>query len=60
MRNVATVTLSSATQGTTVTWAMNGPSPLIAKIMAPFFDKDTMIGGDFAQGLVNPKAIAEK
>ncbi|KQY33936.1 SRPBCC family protein [Rhizobium sp. Root483D2] len=59
MRNVATVTLSPATQGTTVTWAMDGPSPLIAKIMSLFFDADTMIGGDFAQGLVNLKAIAE-
>ncbi|WP_421872843.1 hypothetical protein [Pararhizobium sp.] len=60
MRVVATVTLSPATQGTTVTWAMDRTSPLIAKIMRPFFDKDTMIGGDFAQGLVNLKAIAEK
>jgi hypothetical protein len=59
LRNVATVTLSPTTQGTTVTWAMDGPSPLIAKIMSLFFDADTMIGGDFAQGLVNLKAIAE-
>jgi len=58
--NVATFTLSPATQGTAVTWAMDGPSPLIAKIMGLFFDMDTMIGGDFAQGLENLKAIAEK
>lgn len=58
--NVATFTLWPATQGTAVTWAMDGPSPLIAKIMGLFFDMDTMIGGDFAQGLENLKAIAEK
>ena len=37
----------------------DGASPLIAKIMDLFFDMDTMIGGDFAQRLVNLKAIAE-
>lgn len=60
MRNVAAFTLAPATQGTTVTWAMDGASPLIAKIMDLFFDMDTMIGDDFAQGLVNLKATAEK
>lgn len=58
--NVATFTLSPAAQGTTVTWAMDGPSPLIAKVMGLFFNMDKMIGGDFAQGLENLKAIAEK
>ena len=50
LRNVAAFTLSSATQGTTVTRAMDGTSPLIAKIMGPFFDKDMMIGGDLRKG----------
>lgn len=58
--NIATFTLAPATQGTAVTWAMDGPSPLIAKVMGLFFNMDTMIGGDFAQGLQNLKAIAEK
>ena len=58
--NVTTFTLSPATQGTTVTWAMDGPSPLIAKVMGLFFNMDTMIGGDFAQGLENVKSLAEK
>ena len=58
--NVATFTLSPAPQGTTVTWAMDGPAPLIAKVMGLFFNMDTMIGGDFALGLENLKAIAEK
>lgn len=58
--NVATFTLSPATQGTAVTWAMDGPSPLIAKVMGLVFNLDTMIGGDFAQGLENLKALAER
>lgn len=58
--NIATFTLTPATQGTTVTWAMDGPSPLIAKVMGLFFNMDKMIGGDFVQGLENLKAIAEK
>jgi hypothetical protein len=39
---------------------MDGASPLIAKIMGLFFNMDQMIGKDFAQGLENLKAIAEK
>ncbi|HTO31113.1 MAG TPA: SRPBCC family protein [Pararhizobium sp.] len=58
--NVATFTLAPATQGTTVTWAMDGPSPLIAKVMGLVFNMDIMIGGDFSQGLENLKALAEK
>ncbi|CAN7355488.1 SRPBCC family protein [Pararhizobium sp. LjRoot255] len=58
--NTATFTLAPAAQGTTVTWSMDGASPLIAKIMGLFFDMDQMIGKDFAQGLENLKAIAEK
>src|SRR5260221_1567016 len=45
---------------TTVTWAMSGPSPYIAKVMGIFFNMDKMIGGDFEAGLANLKAVAEK
>lgn len=58
--NTATFTLAPAAQATTVTWAMDGASPLIAKVMSVFFDMDQMIGKDFAQGLENLKAITEK
>lgn len=58
--NTATFTLAPATDGTAVTWAMDGPNPLIAKVMGLFFDMDQMIGKDFAQGLENLKAITEK
>lgn len=39
---------------------MDGPNPLIAKVMGLFFDMDQMIGKDFAQGLENLKAVTEK
>ncbi len=58
--NIATFTLVPATNGTTVTWAMDGPMPLIAKVMGLFFNMDEMIGKDFAAGLESLKAIAEK
>ena len=58
--NIATFTLSPAASGTTVTWAMDGPAPLIAKVMGVFFSMDEMIGKDFAEGLDNLKGIAEK
>lgn len=58
--NVATFTLEPAADGTNVTWAMDGPSPYIAKVMGVVFDMDKMIGTDFAVGLANLKALAEK
>ena len=45
---------------TTVTWAMYGPSPYIAKVMGTVFNLDKMIGNDFEAGLAALKAVAEK
>ncbi|CAN7339709.1 hypothetical protein [Pararhizobium sp. LjRoot238] len=56
----ATLHTCSAAHGTTVTGSMDGPNPLIAKVMGLFFDMDQMIGKDFAQGLENLKAVTEK
>jgi hypothetical protein len=47
-------------EGTEVTWTMNGPAPLISKVMQVFFNFDKMIGKDFEQGLANLKAQVEK
>ena len=44
---------------TEVTWAMQGPSPYVSKLMGLFLDFDEMIGRDFAAGLVNLKRLAE-
>ncbi len=58
--NTAEFTMVPSGDGTTVTWAMYGPSPYIAKVMGTFFNMDRMIGDDFAVGLANLKAVAEK
>lgn len=51
----------SAANGTTnVTWAMHGPVPFMAKIIHMFMNMDRMVGGQFQQGLVSMKAVAEK
>ncbi|NUM55837.1 MAG: SRPBCC family protein [Candidatus Hydrogenedentes bacterium] len=46
--------------GTNVTWSMNGTNNFVAKIFCVFMDMDTMIGGNFEQGLSQLKAIVEK
>lgn len=58
--NTATFTMEPQGDTTNVTWAMDGPSPFIAKVMGTVFDMDKMIGKDFADGLANLKAIAKK
>ncbi len=58
-RNIATFTLAPAGGTTTVTWAMDGPAPMISKVIGLFLDMDKMIGGDFENGLKALKAQAE-
>lgn len=58
--NTAEFTLEPKGDGATVTWAMYGPSPLMMKVMGLFMNMDNMIGNDFAAGLANLKAAAEK
>ncbi len=45
---------------TEVTWAMQGHTPYIGKIMRVFVNMDRMVGGEFESGLANLKAIAER
>jgi uncharacterized protein YndB with AHSA1/START domain len=45
---------------TTVTWAMHGHTPYLAKIMHVFINMDRMCGNDFEAGLAKLKAIAER
>ncbi len=58
--NIAEFTMVPSGDSTTVTWAMYGPSPYIAKVMGTFFNMDRMIGDEFAVGLANLKTVAEK
>ncbi len=57
--NIATFTLKPDGDATNVTWAMDGPTPYIAKVMGIFVNMDTMIGKDFETGLATLKAEAE-
>jgi len=58
--NIAAFTLEPKGDVTNVSWAMHGPSPLLAKVMHIFMNIDKMIGDDFEAGLVNLKAAVEK
>src|SRR5688500_12960610 len=58
--NIAEFTLEPQGDTTTVTWAMHGPVPLVGKVIHMVMDMDKMIGTDFAAGLANMKAAAEK
>jgi carbon monoxide dehydrogenase subunit G len=58
--NTAEFTLVPQGDSTNVNWAMYGPNPYFAKVMQSVFNMDEMIGKDFATGLANLKAAAEK
>jgi len=58
--NLAEFTMEPKGGQTVVTWAMYGPSPYLSKVIGTFMDMDEMIGKDFAAGLANLKAAAEK
>lgn len=58
--NVAEFTMKPVGSATSVTWAMRGPLPYMAKVMHTVFNMDRMVGGQFAEGLANMKAVAEK
>jgi hypothetical protein len=58
--NIVEFTLAAQGDMTTVTWAMQGPVPYLAKIMHVFINMDSMVGKDFETGLANLKAAAEK
>lgn len=57
--NVATFTLVASGAGTKVTWAMDGPNPLMSKVMGLVMNLDKMIGGQFEQGLATLKGMVE-
>jgi len=59
-RNTTEFTLTEQDGATTVTWAMYGPSPFIAKVMGIFASMDDMVGGDFETGLASLKRATEK
>lgn len=58
--NTAEFSLDGAGGPTTVTWAMYGPQPYMAKLMNVLGMTERMVGRHFETGLNNLKAIAEK
>jgi uncharacterized protein YndB with AHSA1/START domain len=58
--NIAEFTMEPRSDGTVVTWGMYGPASFMMKVMGIFMNMDNMIGNDFAVGLANLKAVAEK
>jgi Polyketide cyclase / dehydrase and lipid transport len=58
--NTVTFTLTRAGAATDVTWAMEGRSPFMIKVMTLFFNHDAMMHSAFDEGLANLKALAEK
>ncbi|CDX38158.1 conserved exported hypothetical protein [Mesorhizobium sp. SOD10] len=58
--NTVNFSLSPSREGTTVTWAMRGARPFIAKLMGLFMNFDALIGRDFEAGLDNLRRLAER
>lgn len=58
--NAAEFTLTAQDGSTTVTWAMFGPQPYMAKVMGIFINCEKLVGPQFETGLANLKAAAEK
>jgi hypothetical protein len=57
--NTAIFTLTPQGDGTQVTWAMEGPSPYISKVMCTIFSMEKMVGPDFEAGLASLKELTE-
>lgn len=58
--NTAEITLEPQGDGTRVTWAIYGPSPLTSKVIGLFISMDSMIGKEFEAGLANLKTLTER
>jgi hypothetical protein len=59
-RNIAEFAITREGPATRVTWAMTGRNTYTQKLMSTVFDMDRMVGGEFAKGLSNLKALAER
>lgn len=58
--NTAEFVLTPEGDATRVSWAMQGRSPFLSKLMGVVFNFDKMVGKDFEQGLANLRALAEQ
>ena len=58
--NTGLLHLKEDGDSTQVIWSMEGPAPLISKVMDTLFNMDKMIGRDFEAGLANLKGLTER
>jgi len=58
--DTATFTFTPKGDSTTVTWAIRGPNPYIAKLVTMFMSMDKMLGGQMMDGLMTMQRVAEK
>jgi Polyketide cyclase / dehydrase and lipid transport len=58
--NQSSFSLDRNGEDTKVTWAMEGPSSYMSKLVGIFVNMDKLIGSDFEVGLKNIKATAEQ
>ena len=58
--NTVEITINNSPQGTTVNYAMFGPSPFMSKLMGVFFNMDKMVGDKFEEGLANLQGLVEQ
>jgi uncharacterized protein YndB with AHSA1/START domain len=57
--NTVAFTLVRSGAGTSVTWAMRGRQPFVAKLMGLVMNCDKMVGSQFEEGLGNLKELVE-
>jgi uncharacterized protein YndB with AHSA1/START domain len=57
--NTAEFALRPTGSGTTVTWAMYGPQAFMNKAMSLVMSMDSLVGGQFDEGLANLKRVSE-
>jgi len=58
--NIVEFILEPKGSATSVTWAMSGRQPYMAKVMGLFMNCDKMVGSQFEEGLAKLKTIAER
>lgn len=58
--SAASFRFTPVTDGTKVTWAMDGENTLVGKVAHLFFDMDKVLGAEFEHGLAKLKNNAER
>jgi hypothetical protein len=57
--NTVTFSFEDTTQGTKMTWVMDGRNGFVGKAFSLLVNMDKTVGGDFERGLAGLKVVAE-